>query len=116
MSNALPTGVRCERQGHCVFVRVNGELEPARFPEDATIEEMVAWRKQRHAHGVLTPRRARATAGTRAADAEDYLARVVGMPTIQTRTTQITRRVESLGPTRDRRRITPEEVARQFAT
>lgn len=54
-----PTGVRRERHGYRVYVRVNGELETARFPEDATIEEMVDWRKRRQAHGVLTPRPAR---------------------------------------------------------
>jgi len=71
---------------------------------------MTAWRTRTRAERTLRLM-IRPARGTLAADADHYLALVAGMPTIQTRTTQIRAWVAALGPGRDRRDVTNDQLS-----
>ncbi len=106
----LPVGVHRDRHGYRVFIRVNGRLRTRRFRAETPLDDLVAWRTRQRATGVLVALDGH-TPGTLAEDIPRYLALVAAMPTAQTRTTQLLRWREALGPTRDRHTITPTEIA-----
>lgn len=101
-------GIRRRRQGWRVEVRVRGTLYTKQFPLDTEIAAMKAWRQdQIDQHGG-------ASAGSFAADVEDYLTRVAAMPSYTQRAAHLALWTAALGRDRSRGSITPGEIDREL--
>ena len=116
-------GIRWERSHWRAYVWLHGQTFSCRFPADTPDEEMEAWQARIRSEELTTPQPVEVDEAGRPirrrrtlkADVERYLTIVHTMPTIATRTQHMTEWVQVLKPTRDRRMVTPAEIAAQLA-
>ena len=109
----LPPHTRQERGGLRTYLRVGGVLHTHRWAADEDHETILRWIQRTRATTFLRVLE-RPGRGTLADDAQRYLALVATMPTIATRTTQITLWAQALGANRDRRDVTADEISAQL--
>jgi len=117
MARDLPPGIVKTATGFRAFVRVTygrrqGALKSKRFPKDAAIADMKAWREDQRvfARSKRGPIPAR---GTFAADIERYLRQVAAMPSLDSRTRDLYAWREALGDLK-RDELTPARIREQL--
>lgn len=109
MTRRRAKGVRRHGAGWQAYVRVGGVLHTQVFPLVATLDEMQAWRDRTRAEH-RQPTAPAPLRGTFAADVSRYLKAVASMPTYAERAAQMALWVATLGPERDRRTVTTDEI------
>lgn len=109
------TGLQPDRGGWRAWVWVHGRNVSRRFPADTHPATMQAWRAAVRAQAVDTRPPAAAARTGLAADVARYLRIVARLPTIDTRQQHLEDWVTALGARRDRRTVSPAEVAEHLA-
>lgn len=114
--HGLATGIFRDAHGLRAFIRTRGRLRSKRFTHDA-LAQAKQWRLEEQARGRLglVPSRGRPRPGTFAADAQEYLKAVKGMPSITDRTRDIDAWVKVFGH-RHRESITALDIKQQLET
>lgn len=103
------TGVRRDQYGLRAYVKVGGIQRERRFPPDASLRTIQAWRDEvRVALRAVTP--VRLTSGTLGADIDRYLTLVAAMPTYAQRKDHLMLWKEALGASTLRLALTTDQI------